>query len=277
MWFHQLVRATIFPIPSRAWQERADRIAAFRGSVPIRCNVCGRWSIIKAASDNFRESLHCGRCGSFNRQRQIADVLMRDRASSRGLRALTTFARVERDRVYNTEARGALHDTLRAMPGYVASEYFGPGHRGGELLDGIRHEDLQKLSFPDQSFDTVLSCDVFEHVPEPYVAHREIFRVLRPGGRHVFTVPFHAGVSRDEVRARPGPGGEPELLAEPVYHGDPQNPDLGVLVYTIFSIEMLARLAAIGFVPAIHRVHNRVLGIYGDNGFVFEAVKPASA
>jgi hypothetical protein len=50
-----------------------------------------------------------------------------------------------------------------------------------------------------------------------------------------------------------------------------------VLVYTIFSIEMLAKLAEIGFTPEMHRVHNRVLGIYGDNGFVFEAVKPVSA
>jgi SAM-dependent methyltransferase len=274
MCFHRPVGATIFPIPSLSWQERADRIAASRGSVPIHCNVCGRWSIIRAASDNFRESLHCGRCGAFNRQRQIAEVLMRNRFSSGRQRALTTFARVERDRVYNTEARGALHDTLRAMPGYAASEYFGPGHRGGEMVDGIRHEDLQQLSFPDASFDTVLSCDVFEHVPEPYVAHREIYRVLRPGGRHVFTVPFHAGVSRDEVRARPGADGEPELLAEPVYHGDPQNPELGVLVYTIFSIEMLAKLAEIGFAPEMHRVHSRLSGIYGDNGFVFEAVKP---
>jgi hypothetical protein len=47
-------------------------------------------------------------------------------------------------------------------------------------------------------------------------------------------------------------------------------------VYTIFSIEMLAKLAEIGFAPEMHRVHSRVLGIYGDNGFVFEAVKPSA-
>jgi SAM-dependent methyltransferase len=274
MRFHHRMVATVFPIPPRTWQERVDRLATARGVAPVRCNACGMWSIVTAAVDNFRESLHCRRCGAFNRQRQIAHVMMTGPASSHRHRALTDFARVETARVYNTEARGALHDTLRSMPGYVSSEYFGPGHRSGEQVDGVRHEDLQQLSFANDSFDLVLSGDVFEHVPEPYVAHGEIHRILRHGGRHIFTAPFHVGVSQDEVRATLGRDGQPEFLADPMYHGDPQNPELGVLVFTIFGIETLARLERLGFEPRLHRVHSRLRGIYGDNGFVFEAVKP---
>ena len=49
----------------------------------------------------------------------------------------------------------------------------------------VRHEDLRSLSFPNNSFDLVLSAEVFEHIPEPYKALNEVFRVLKPGGSYV--------------------------------------------------------------------------------------------
>ena len=58
------------------------------------------------------------------------------------------------------------------------------------------------LSYDDASIDLILSSDVFEHVPDPYRAHAEVHRVLRPGGHHVFTVPFHQHAHLDDVRAR---------------------------------------------------------------------------
>jgi hypothetical protein len=52
----------------------------------------------------------------------------------------------------------------------------------------------------------VLTSDVLEHVADAYSAHGEIFRVLRSGGRHIFTVPF-AGTDKDDVRAHRVNGG----------------------------------------------------------------------
>lgn len=46
------------------------------------------------------------------------------------------------------------------------------------------------LPFMDASFDTVLSSDVIEHLPDPVLAFREMGRVLRPGGKLVLNTPF---------------------------------------------------------------------------------------
>ena len=43
------------------------------------------------------------------------------------------------------------------------------------------------LPFDDASFDTVLSCGVLEHVPDPEGSVAEIRRVLRPGGMFYVT------------------------------------------------------------------------------------------
>jgi SAM-dependent methyltransferase len=53
------------------------------------------------------------------------------------------------------------------------------------VLDQLRtaEEDLLDLSFPDDSFDLVVSLTGLHVVPDPVRAVQELARVLRPGGR----------------------------------------------------------------------------------------------
>lgn len=47
----------------------------------------------------------------------------------------------------------------------------------------------EPLPFPEDTFDTILSHEVLEHVGDDHLAAREMVRVLRPGGRAVIFVP----------------------------------------------------------------------------------------
>lgn len=64
---------------------------------------------------------------------------------------------------------------------------------GMEYNRAVRPEllgDVQHLPFGDDTFDNVLCTEVLEHVPEPGHGMDELFRVLKPGGRALITVPM---------------------------------------------------------------------------------------
>jgi SAM-dependent methyltransferase len=49
--------------------------------------------------------------------------------------------------------------------------------------------DMRRLPFPDRSFQSVISVQSIEHVPDPASVLSEVMRVLEPGGRAVFVTP----------------------------------------------------------------------------------------
>lgn len=232
------------------------------------CPICGSEVQFNPFTENLRESGHCPHCMSSNRQRQMAWTLRREA----GLPVDGKLKLPPALAIYNTEANGPLHALLKALPNYECSEYWGDKVQYGATVGGVRNEDLQALSFADSSFDIVLSSDVLEHVPDPYRAHREIYRVLKPAGRHIFTVPYGESSLCDDVRATLRDG---QIIyhSEALYHGDPVRPSEGVLVWTIFGLEMLVHLKEIGLDTEMWRLQEPKHGIIGPGAVVFVARK----
>jgi SAM-dependent methyltransferase len=67
----------------------------------------------------------------------------------------------------------------------MARDAFARHGMNGEFVVG----DVRNLPFPDDSFDFVYAGGVVEHFRESAQAVAEMARVLRPGGRVLFTVP----------------------------------------------------------------------------------------
>lgn len=64
-----------------------------------------------------------------------------------------------------------------------------PVRVGQERGYDIRLADAADLPFPDQSFDLVTALDVIEHNDDDIGILREAYRVLRPGGHILISVP----------------------------------------------------------------------------------------
>jgi SAM-dependent methyltransferase len=72
---------------------------------------------------------------------------------------------------------------------YVGVDFEGQGHsHKNESIDIFY--DGKNLPFPDQSFDSILCTEVFEHLFNLEEMLDELRRVLKPGGKMLVTVPF---------------------------------------------------------------------------------------
>jgi SAM-dependent methyltransferase len=102
---------------------------------------------------------------------------------------------------------------------YSFSQYF-DSVQSGNFVGGINCQNLESMSFEDNTFDLFITQDVLEHVFHPEKALKEIMRVLKPGGAHVFTAPKHRGLGPSYARALLI-NDNIQYLAEVEYHGNP--------------------------------------------------------
>lgn len=212
-----------------------------------------RWDLSPrlAAAFAHKETDNCSRCGAKLRARRIAEVLLGlvptpTRPDSTAAWVRTPEARALRVAEFNRVE--GLHDVLAQLPRFTATDYH-DGAEPGSVVAGTRSEDLTRLTFPDRSFDLVLTSETLEHVPDLPAALAEIRRVLAPGGRHVFTVPQRPDVATTFPRARLGPDGRRVDLAPPICHPDG---DRGYPVFTEFGLDLPDLMNAAGFALATH-------------------------
>ncbi len=185
-----------------------------------RCQCCGNLTVI-LSMDLTGEISRCIRCGANFRYELLAGLL-RD-----GKPTLSELDIVELD------PDSPLRPLLSMGRSYLRTFYSDAQKPGTTRADGARCEDVTALTLPDQSADLLVSSEVLEHVPDLALATREISRVLRPGGRHIFTVPTvpeGPTICRARIEA-----GRIEHLVTPEYHGDPLGKGQGILAFWTFG------------------------------------------
>lgn len=184
---------------------------------PGYCPICQYWAIFIKRDKWLRDGYQCIRCHSIPRWRALIYVLE------------THFPNWRELRIHESSPGGTSSEKLaRECKNYVATHFF-PGTRAGETIDGYRCENLESQTFSDDEFDLVITQDVFEHVLNPGKGFSEIARTLKPGGAHVFTIPWYYW--KETLIRAVEDNGAIRHIEEPDYHGNPIDPN-GSLVVT---------------------------------------------
>jgi len=215
------------------------------------CEICEDATIFRSKDDWLRDHFFCERCLSIPRERSVLYVL----------NLLFPEWRTLKIHESSPADRGASLKIRHDCPGYVASHFdkstpFGALHPSGNY----RSEDLENQTFDNESFDLVITQDVFEHLLRPDLAICEIARTLRPGGAHICTVPM---VMREQPSRRRARLSEGKIINElpPDYHGNPMSAD-GSLVTIDWGFDIanyLSRLS--GLSTTIIFIDNLHLGL----------------
>ncbi len=176
--------------------------------------------------------------------------------------------------IYITEQLTPIYSRFaEKFSSVVGSEYLGVAlPYGSTNKNGIRNETLCSLSFPDDAFDILISLDVLEHIPEYEQAFQECARVIKTGGKLMWSVPFVQNSEKNLVRAQIK-NNEVVHVLPPEYHGDPVTNE-GVLCFQHFGWEMLKQAKDAGFKDAYAMCYHSIeFGYLGGEQFMFVATK----
>ena len=206
------------------------------------CLVCQQetnfemdWQGSDGKIPNFRERMVCKSCKLNNRLRfMIYFVLHRTLKNN--------FSKI-----YTYEQITPFYDILKARGINIVGSEFLNDDKTGLAIKGIRNENALSLSFENDSFDIVISNDVFEHVENIEKTLSEAYRILKSDGKLLFSIPFsyeNKTITRAEKRE-----GKIEHLLPEQRHGDPVSAD-GCLVFYDYGWDILDYCKKAGFKDA---------------------------
>lgn len=176
------------------------------------CPICRSMTTFRACNAWFRDHLMCMTCkgGSIPRERAVMVLLDRLRPNWRHLAIHES----------SPAPRGVSVLLAESCRAYTPTQFF-PGWPVGLEHHGVRCENIEAQTFPDETFDIVVTQDVMEHVFHPRLAYAEIHRTLRPGGLYLHTTPIYSDKALTERKADQTADGRVIYLAPPEYHGNP--------------------------------------------------------
>jgi SAM-dependent methyltransferase len=197
------------------------------------CPICQRAVRFRAENEWLRDSFLCDGCGSIPRERAFFSVIEMLRPNWRDLQIHET-----------SPAMRAASLKLRTECQVYTYSYNNDQMTSGSIHpeEGYRCEDIERMTFCDETFDLFLSQDVFEHIFHPDRAIKEIERVLKLGGAYIMTVPLVMKSTESRRRASIDSAGNVIHTREPQYHGNPLD-ERGSLVTIDWGYDVLDYLS----------------------------------
>lgn len=195
---------------------------------------------------NITNSLHCRSCSSKYRVRCAADSLLKNLSGKyyKSIRELIRDLGSSNLKILETASTDGIFSNFADNKNIIKSEYYDDTPRG-EYKNGVRSEDLQNLTFENDSFNIITVLDVFEHLSDPEKAFSEIHRTLKPNGIAVISVPIDDRIEKT-TRFAEIAGGEINYFREPAYHSDRLR-EKGALVFTEFGMDIEKNIKALGY------------------------------
>ncbi len=156
------------------WLKRSLRPTLFRmirpGKTQYECPICGyvgpfKDKRVSSSPDIVRPDSKCVGCGAAERHRMLR-LVIRD--------VLQPWATPQKS-ILHIAPEECLKDWLSGL--------FGVYHTADLFMKGVDfQEDIQKMSFPDASYDCVFVSRVLTIPPDLDGSLREMRRILKPGG-----------------------------------------------------------------------------------------------
>jgi len=195
----------------------------------MSCTVCNSTVVFDLYNCWPRDLTKCSVCNSNVRERALKYIMDREILNNQSLI------------IHESSPGGALHNYfVKNYKKYTYSHYFNDIPNGKFNNKGIQCVDLNNIPFDDNTIDIFITLDVFEHIFTPELAIKEIYRVLKPGGRYIMTVPIENENKKTEkacylnsnneiIHIQTKKSVEKNVLLE--YHGNPIDNSGSVVTY----------------------------------------------
>lgn len=228
-----------------------------------KCNICGKYTLfISLYPKSPREDCYCIFCISNSRKRHLAKIINEKYTKTKHISQIPQ--KNINLKIYSTDVNDSFFRVLYKKYVYFYCSFFSNDYKLGEQLDDrIYCQNLESLTFKDSYFDIVITEDVFEHIRDYKKAFREVFRILREGGVHIFTIPFYFD---KYTYVRVDVVGEYDILIDPEYHGD-------YLAYRTFGKDLFDFLESLGFKTTVFFSENSDKKYCIKDSYVFVSKK----
>jgi len=163
-------RLTLLRRLAGAWltDRRQFRFAA----LPRTCPICGYHGMFVSVGHPPRWAARCLGCGSRERHRLLHLWITEGGGN-----------RLDGKRILHFAPEKVVMRQMRGNPLYETADLMQPG---------VTHKvDITAVALPDESYDVVMAHHVLEHIPDDKQAMRELFRLLKPGGVALLSVPIN--------------------------------------------------------------------------------------